>query len=638
MKVERWRESWRGVSLVAITYVYFLIFAQFGFLKRLASIGIEGNHLKAVMGAMAAGGILASLLAPQIGVGRSAHRRLQAALSGCALAAGLSLLRLDLVESVAVSFLIGGALGLLTVTLVTHLRLWIGGPRPLLKVGLGTGIGYWVCNDPSLFDASLRTQALVSAAVCILGIGIANRMLPPDTDPPSSHAAPPPFLLVLACFTALVWLDSAAFFIIQNTPALKRGTWEGTTHLWVNGGLHFIAALGSAWLLRRRGLEATLAGAFVFLACACLLLSDPARAALASGFYPIGVSMYSVALVAYPSFLAPAATVVERGRNAGLIYAVAGWVGSALGIGMGQNLGHIPLAFVLTAAALFLSPWLWRFFKNRRRESLVTAALLTIAFGVQRVTSIYAGMHRQPDTRSLVELGHQTYISEGCINCHSQYVRPNSPDVIMWGPTESVDAVRRQQPPLIGNRRQGPDLAEVGDRRSSLWIKAHFINPSAMSHASFMPSYDYLFRDSRGDALVAYMESLGSKRGREHRIQVAQAWSPSPKAVEMAQHFDAAALFHEYCATCHEPDGATRVAWRGSFRRLPPNLATGPLLYVPVSASPLWRLNRISEIVKFGLPGADMPGHEYLPDVPVAAIAEWVAGLSGENNGRADRK
>ena len=29
--------GWRGASLVAITYVYFLIFAQFAFLNRLAA-------------------------------------------------------------------------------------------------------------------------------------------------------------------------------------------------------------------------------------------------------------------------------------------------------------------------------------------------------------------------------------------------------------------------------------------------------------------------------------------------------------------------------------------------------------------------------------------------------------------------
>ena len=60
------QSGWQGASLVAITYVYFLIFAQFAFLKRLASLGVAGPHLQAVMAAMAVGGILFSLLTPRV--------------------------------------------------------------------------------------------------------------------------------------------------------------------------------------------------------------------------------------------------------------------------------------------------------------------------------------------------------------------------------------------------------------------------------------------------------------------------------------------------------------------------------------------------------------------------------------------
>ena len=49
--------GWRGIGLIAVTYIYFLIFAQFAFLKRLADLGIAGAHFKAVMAAMALGGI-----------------------------------------------------------------------------------------------------------------------------------------------------------------------------------------------------------------------------------------------------------------------------------------------------------------------------------------------------------------------------------------------------------------------------------------------------------------------------------------------------------------------------------------------------------------------------------------------------
>ncbi len=54
----------QGIGLIAVTYVYFLIFAQFAFIHRLDALGIAGDHLKFVMAAMAIGGILLSLSGP----------------------------------------------------------------------------------------------------------------------------------------------------------------------------------------------------------------------------------------------------------------------------------------------------------------------------------------------------------------------------------------------------------------------------------------------------------------------------------------------------------------------------------------------------------------------------------------------
>src|SRR5258708_35652032 len=103
-----------------------------------------------------------------------------------------------------------------------------------------------------------------------------------------------PFALVLVWLTALVWLDSAAFYIIQNSPWLKAGTWQGDLHLWRAGALHLAAALVSAWLLARRGVSLTLALALAAPGAACLLLLAPARLPLTAVLYPIGVSLYSV--------------------------------------------------------------------------------------------------------------------------------------------------------------------------------------------------------------------------------------------------------------------------------------------------------------------------------------------------------
>ena len=174
---------------------------------------------------------------------------------------------------------------------------------------------------------------------------------------------------MLACFTALVWLDSAAFFIIQNTPDIEGRHMARITHLGpmaccIFGGAGKRMAACAAGVL---SLFSPLA--FLALGIACLLLLDPDRVLLASIFYPIGVSLYSVALVAYPSLLAPATSAAERGRQAGWLYAIAGWSGSAMGIGMGQNLGYVPPVFVLAAGAVVLLPWLLRFFLQRERET-----------------------------------------------------------------------------------------------------------------------------------------------------------------------------------------------------------------------------------------------------------------------------
>lgn len=609
--------GWRGITLVAITYVYFLIFAQFAFLKRLAELGIADTHLKIVMAAMGAGGIIFSFLAGYLRSDLHPSLRLRAALMGCAVAALLSTLPLVLATSILIAFLIGSALGLLTVTLVTHIRIWLGPSDTLLQVGLGTGVGYFICNLPPLFTASPQAQAVAAAGLCCVGIFAASALKPEPATGSETASQQLSLGRVVLCFTALVWLDSAAFFIIQNTPALKAGTWQGTTHLWTNAALHLAAAVLSAWLLRRRGLTFVQGCAFAALATACLLLLDPSRAILASVFYPVGVSLYSVALVAYPALLFSSASTAIRAHRAGWIYATAGWFGSAMGIGMGQNLGHIPPAFVAAAGLAILAPQLPTLFRNRRREIATTAAVLLVALVIQ--LGISASTTARP--ASAIERGRQVYISEGCINCHSQYVRPNTSDIAMWGPALPLDTLRTEHPPLIGNRRQGPDLSEVGGRRSPLWLRAHFFRPREVSHASFMPSYSHLFQNStRGDDLIAYLSSLKSPAYDEH-IQAEQSWLPAEAAPDAAE---GARLFETNCSTCHEIAGATRLRWQTTFKRQPPNLKTGPWNYLKTSESEQQRQLHLARITKFGIPGTDMPGHEYLSDHDVTSIALWL--------------
>jgi MFS family permease/cytochrome c2 len=614
-------EGWRAVFLIAAAYVYFLIFAQFGFLHRLAQAGIADATLKPVMAAMAIGGIAASLVSARAN-SSTAARRLRFALVGCATAAGCTLLPLSPLAFGVDAFLIGASLGTLTVTLVANLSIWIGGRNPLLRVGIGTGLGYWICNIPAIFTAGSKAAAVVAIAACGLGLLASSESRGENSfGPPTREVIPLPFPLLLVWLTALIWFDSAAFFILQNAPTLQSGAWTSAADLWRTGAFHFLAALLSVWIVMRRGAAAALLVAFGCLAAACLLLLNTASGLLAAILYPVGVSLYSVVLVAYAALLIPAAGAADRARRAGWLYAIAGWTGSAMGIGMAQHLHRVPVWFIAIAAAVFLVPLLVRYGRNYRREVRAVGGVLIAALALEYLLSPRlpsAAMNLSPAQR-----GRRVYIAEGCINCHSQYVRPHSHDVEMWGPSEDLETIRREHPPLIGNRREGPDLSQVGARRSPLWLRIHLIDPRATSPGSPMPSYSYLFRDDRGNELLAYLESLRTPTSVQHILQEAAAWHPSPGA---GGHSAAGAtLFRDYCATCHDADGPIRQRWGADFQHLPPILDGAAIRKYSQGGNPQQLISHLARVIKFGIPGTDMPGHEYMPDRQVQALAAWLA-------------
>jgi cytochrome c oxidase cbb3-type subunit 2 len=626
------QNGWQGIVLITGTYTYFLIFAQFGFLRRLDALGLSAAHLKAVMAAMAIGGIVASIAAAWFRVEGNPLRRLQAGLLGCALAAALTVLPLGLAGALALAALIGISLGVLTVTLVTHLPRWMGSRHPLIKIALGTGMAYFISNIPVLFTAAPNNIAITAAvliAVCVPVASLQSSVEEAVASPQSARRMNP-FLLVLLWFTALVWFDSAAFYIIQHAPQLHSGAWVGSADLWRTGGIHLVAALLAAWLLARRGLAVTVTSAFALLAAACFLLLHPAQAGPAAWLYPAGVSLYSVALVAYPAYLL-AADLRQRARQAGSIYAVAGWIGSAMGIGMAQHLHRVPPVFIAAVAVIFFVPALW--FAGRRywREMTSIAAVCMISFGVDQAVK---AMHPPvAAAQTAVERGRHVYISEGCIHCHSQYVRPHTHDVLLWGPASNVYQVQQEKPPLIGNRRQGPDLSNVGSRRSPLWLKIHLIDPRAVSPRSIMPSYAYLFRNRRGDELVAYLSSLKSSDSKQHLQHELSTWQPDTKARRAAGRLNGKALCRQFCATCHSANGAAMQRWGKDFQHKPQSLITGRWKQIPANASLEEQRLDLARIIKFGMPGTDMPGHEYLPDAQIVAMARWILHARAGNAG-----
>ena len=224
--------------------------------------------------------------------------------------------------------------------------------------------------------------------------------------------------------------------------------------------------------------------------------------------------------------------------------------------------------------------------------------------------------------------GREVYIAEGCINCHSQYVRPSVPeDVIWWGPVRALASAQTEAPPLLGLRRQGPDLTNVGNRRSAEWQRLHLIAPQKLSSGSRMPSYAYLFRpgDGRGDALVAYLGTRGDATMAARQEQIA-AWAPSPAA--LAAPYDEAVPRREFalmCASCHGAEARGDGPLAGQLSLRPPDFSRDAWRHVRTDDAA--RVSAVARIIKFGLPGLPMAGHEYLDDAAVVALARYVDAL-----------
>ena len=606
------RENGRGILLIVATYFYFLIFAQFAFIE-LLDADLSGA-LKPAMAAMALCGIAGSLGTPFLLARLGGLRVLALALIGCALMATLAIPAHQFVAYLLVSMGTGLSLGMLTVALTAQLPSLLGRSSWGLGIGVGTGLAYACANLPPVFVTSPQTQAVISAAAALAGLlALGGKPSNDDEIPASPKSRLSFFPFAVLVFLALVWLDSAAFFIIQHTSELKESSWA-EAYLWRNGVVHFLFAVLAGWWVQSRPAGVVTLTAFVILALASLCLNQPELAVPGGWLYPAGVSLYSTALVACPAFLARFARP-EKSQpvawSAAVLYSIAGWFGSANGIGMAENLQRIPVAFLIIAGGVFFIPVIWPIFKKRRVESIVGVAVLS------SIAAVQLSSPATPAGSSSMGRGRSVYLAEGCINCHSRYVRPDSPDVEKWGPVVPLNEVLAGAPVLIGNRRSGPDLLNVGNRRSRAWLKQHFLDPQSLSEGSVMPSYRHLFDDDRGEALLDFLMARGQETF-ARRLEIRSQWKPNPQGSIGGN--SGATLFTSHCASCHGAEGQGNGPLANLWVRPPANLVAGPFAH---SLNPA----EIERIIKFGIMGTDMPGHENLTDDEVVALAEFVRGL-----------
>lgn len=196
------------------------------------------------------------------------------------------------------------------------------------------------------------------------------------------------------------------------------------------------------------------------------------------------------------------------------------------------------------------------------------------------------GMHPMVDglkPYTALELaGRDIYQAEGCVNCHTQTVRPLKADVLRYGAYSKAGEFAYDRPFLWGSKRTGPDLARIGGKYPDEWHIQHFESPQAFYPKSNMPPYPWLklkpvnvngtlagmkalgfpYTEEEAkalegatqlDAVVAYMQVLGTSVAREAVITVdadmIEAESPVKGSAEAAALGQT--LFKAECAGCH---------------------------------------------------------------------------------------
>ncbi len=115
-----------------------------------------------------------------------------------------------------------------------------------------------------------------------------------------------------------------------------------------------------------------------------------------------------------------------------------------------------------------------------------------------------AGVYPRP-LSGLAARGREVYRANGCVYCHSQQIRPEGfgTDIDRgWGPRRTVPRdYLYDKPHLMGTMRTGPDLTNIGVRRSgadgAAWHHLHLYNPRITSPGSTMPSFRFLYDTRR---------------------------------------------------------------------------------------------------------------------------------------------
>ncbi|CDS92876.1 cytochrome-c oxidase, cbb3-type subunit I [Sphingobacterium faecium] len=105
--------------------------------------------------------------------------------------------------------------------------------------------------------------------------------------------------------------------------------------------------------------------------------------------------------------------------------------------------------------------------------------------------------------------GRDLYIREGCVNCHTQSIRPFRSETARYGEYSKAGEYVYDHPFLWGSKRTGPDLHRIGGKYPNKWHFDHLLDPTITSPGSIMPTYPWLIDQELDNSLLtAKLEAM----------------------------------------------------------------------------------------------------------------------------------
>jgi cytochrome c oxidase cbb3-type subunit 2 len=219
--------------------------------------------------------------------------------------------------------------------------------------------------------------------------------------------------------------------------------------------------------------------------------------------------------------------------------------------------------------------------------AVLVGSLVMMAYPMVRA-DMHPRLEKTQPYTPLQLAGRDVYQREGCVNCHTQTVRPLKAEVARYGDYSKAGEFTYDNPFLWGSKRTGPDLARIGGKYPDAWHYKHFENPQAFAAKSNMPRYGFLAdakldpaeveRHMRAmktlhpeitwakadidalagktemDAMVAYMQVLGTAVERKRETVEVALDAPNPHAGDAGLLAKGGEIYAASCASCHGGD------------------------------------------------------------------------------------